>query len=41
MESATRNIDRLVLIDSIAYRQPMPFFFQLLRIPVVGELGIR
>lgn len=40
MNAASRNIDRLVLIDSIAYRQPMPFFFQLLRIPVVGELGM-
>jgi len=40
MDTATRNIDRLVLIDSIAYRQPMPFFFQLLRIPVLGEIGM-
>jgi pimeloyl-ACP methyl ester carboxylesterase len=40
MNSPKRNIDRLVLIDSIAYRQPMPFFFQLLRTPVIGELGI-
>jgi pimeloyl-ACP methyl ester carboxylesterase len=40
INAPNRNIDRLVLIDSIAYRQPMPFFFQLLRVPVLGELGM-
>ena len=34
-----RRIDRLVLIDSLAYRQPVPFFFRLLRTPIIGEIG--
>lgn len=35
-----RRIDKLVLIDSLAYRQPVPFFFRLLQTPVIGELGL-
>jgi pimeloyl-ACP methyl ester carboxylesterase len=35
------RIEKLVLIDSIAYRQPLPFFFQLLQTPVIGELGLQ
>ncbi len=34
------HISRLILIDSIAYRQPLPFFFQVLKTPVIGEIGI-
>lgn len=34
------HISRLILIDSMAYRQPMPFFFQVLRTPVLGEIGM-
>jgi len=40
MDAGQENIKRLVLIDSIAYRQPLPFFFRLLRVPVLGELGL-
>ena len=40
MNAGRHDVERLVLIDSIAYKQPMPFFFQLLRLPVIGELGI-
>jgi pimeloyl-ACP methyl ester carboxylesterase len=39
-DAGRRNIERLVLIDSIAYRQPLPVFFQLLQTPVLGELGL-
>jgi pimeloyl-ACP methyl ester carboxylesterase len=35
-----RRIEQLVLIDSLAYRQPVPFFFRLLQTPVIGELGL-
>ena len=35
-----RRIEKLVLIDSLAYRQPVPFFFRLLQTPVIGELGL-
>ena len=36
-KSRIRNI---VLIDSLAYRQPMPIFFKLLQIPMVGDLSM-
>ncbi len=35
-----KRIGKLVLIDSLAYKQPVPFFFRLLRTPVIGELGL-
>ena len=34
------TVDRLVLIDSIAYRQPVPLFIELLRTPVLAEVGL-
>jgi pimeloyl-ACP methyl ester carboxylesterase len=34
------TVDRLLLIDSIAYRQPMPLFIELLRTPVLAEVGL-
>jgi pimeloyl-ACP methyl ester carboxylesterase len=40
MDAGNRQIEKLVLIDSVAYRQPLPFFFQLLRTPIIGELGM-
>lgn len=40
LDSKTNRIEKLVLLDSIAYRQPMPMFFQLLRTPVIGEIGM-
>jgi pimeloyl-ACP methyl ester carboxylesterase len=39
-ERPRSRIDRLVLIDSLAYRQPVPFFFRVLRTPLIGELGM-
>ncbi len=35
-----KRIEKLVLIDSLSYQQPVPFFFRLLQTPVVGELGL-
>ncbi len=40
MDAGKHQIERLVLIDSVAYPQPLPFFFQLLRMPLIGQLGI-
>jgi pimeloyl-ACP methyl ester carboxylesterase len=37
---ASHRIEKLVLIDSLAYKQPVPLFFRLLRTPVIGELGM-
>jgi pimeloyl-ACP methyl ester carboxylesterase len=34
------TVDRVVLIDSIAYRQPVPLFIALLRTPVLAEVGL-
>jgi pimeloyl-ACP methyl ester carboxylesterase len=39
-EGGYNHIDRMILIDSIAYRQPLPFFFQVLKTPIIGELGL-
>jgi pimeloyl-ACP methyl ester carboxylesterase len=38
--SSKKRIERLVLIDSLAYKQPIPVFFRLLQTPVLGELGL-
>ncbi len=40
MDKGGGSLERLVLLDSVAYRQPMPFFFKVLRTPVIGEIGI-
>ena len=40
MDAGRHQIEKLVLIDSVAYRQPLPFFFQLLRTPIIGEIGM-
>jgi pimeloyl-ACP methyl ester carboxylesterase len=40
MDAGKRQIEKLVLIDSVAYRQPLPFFFRVLRTPVIGEIGM-
>ncbi len=34
------RIRNLVLIDSIAYKQPIPIFFRLLQIPMLGEVSM-
>lgn len=39
-DAGKRQIESLVLIDSIAYRQPLPFFFRVLRTPLLGEIGM-
>lgn len=39
-DNRQNNIEKLILIDSVAYRQPMPFFFRVLRTPIVGEIGL-
>jgi pimeloyl-ACP methyl ester carboxylesterase len=38
--AARPRIEKLVLIDSLAYEQPIPFFFKVLQTPIIGELGI-
>lgn len=40
IDAGERRIKRLVLIDAVAYRQPMPFFFKMLRTPFIGALGM-
>ena len=35
---AHSRIHSIVLIDSIAYKQPIPIFFRLLQIPMLGEV---
>lgn len=39
-DNGQSNIEKLILIDSVAYRQPLPFFFRVLRTPVIGEIGL-
>ena len=34
------RIRNIVLVDTIAYRQPTPTFFKILQVPVVGEVGM-
>src|SRR5690606_428464 len=34
------RIDSIILIDSIAYRQPIPVFLRFLQAPVVSEIGM-
>jgi pimeloyl-ACP methyl ester carboxylesterase len=34
------RIKNIVLIDTIAYRQPIPIFFKLVQIPMVGDLSM-
>lgn len=35
-----RRISRLVLLDSIAYPQDTPLFFDLIQLPVIGDLSV-
>ena len=39
-EQLHSRIRNLVLIDSIAYKQPIPIFFRLLQIPMLGEVSM-
>jgi pimeloyl-ACP methyl ester carboxylesterase len=34
------RIRNIVLVDSIAYRQPIPIFFKLLQIPMLGDVSM-
>ncbi len=36
----SHRIRNLILVDTIAYRQPMPIFFRLLELPMVGDIGM-
>jgi len=36
----TRRISRLVLLDSIAYPQNIPLFFELIQVPVIGDVSM-
>jgi pimeloyl-ACP methyl ester carboxylesterase len=37
---APGRLRSLVLIDTIAYRQPVPIFFQILQAPVLADIGL-
>ena len=39
-ESRRSRLRNIVLIDSIAYKQPIPIFFRLLQVPVLGEVSM-
>jgi pimeloyl-ACP methyl ester carboxylesterase len=39
-EQSHPRIRNIVLIDTIAYKQPIPIFFRLLQIPMLGEVGM-
>lgn len=39
-EQSRPRIEKLVLIDSVAYRQPIPLFFRIVGTPLLGELGM-
>jgi pimeloyl-ACP methyl ester carboxylesterase len=39
-KAADKRISRLVLLDSIAYPQETPLFFDLLQVPVIGDLSM-
>jgi pimeloyl-ACP methyl ester carboxylesterase len=39
-EERQPRIRNIVLVDTIAYRQPMPVFFKLLQVPMVGEVSM-
>lgn len=39
-EQTNARISKLVLIDSVAYRQPIPLFFRILSTPVLGALSM-
>ncbi len=39
-EQSHPRIRNIVLIDSIAYKQPIPIFFRLLQVPMLGEVSM-
>lgn len=40
VRSAEKRISRLVLLNSIAYPQNTPLFFDLIQLPVIGDLSV-
>lgn len=40
-ENAPTRLSRIVLIDSIACPQPLPFFLKVLRLPILGPLVVK
>ena len=40
-QEAPARLSRIILIDSIAWPQRLPFFMRVLRTPVLGELAVR
>lgn len=40
-ETGDRSLDRLILVNSIAYPQKLPAFVATLRVPVVGKIAMR
>jgi len=34
------RIRNIVLIDTVAYRQPLPIFFRVLQVPMLGDVGM-
>ena len=39
-KARVKRISRLTLLDSIAYPQSMPLFFDLIQVPVIGDLSM-
>lgn len=39
-ERRDTRIRNIVLVDSVAYKQPIPIFFKLLKVPVLGEVSM-
>lgn len=34
------NIKRMVIMDGLAYKQPIPFFLRMMRTPVISQIGM-
>ncbi len=39
-QQAQPQIKNIVLIDTVAYKQPIPIFFKLLQVPMLGDVGM-
>ena len=39
-EKRTKKIKRLIIMDGLAYEQPMPFFLKVMRTPIISDLGM-
>jgi pimeloyl-ACP methyl ester carboxylesterase len=39
-QQAQPRIKNIVLIDTVAYKQPIPIFFRLLQVPMLGDVGM-